>query len=89
MIETAEVFQGSSVRELILIFGLDHRRSLAAEEFAGGEEVDDAFVPHPLQHDRQSDEDAGTTNAAAAVNGDRTVLVEGKGKCEEWGGGNE
>ena len=79
MIETAEVFQGGSVRELILIFCLDHGWSLAAEEFAGGEEIDDAFVPHPLQHDRQSDKDASATNTAATMNSDRTVLVEGRG----------
>ena len=74
VVETSEVFQGSAIGELILVLGLYHGGPLAAQQFAGGEEIDDSFVTHALQHDRKRDEHARPTNTAAAMNCDRTVL---------------
>ena len=45
---------------------LNHGRTLGEEHFDRLEHVDDAFVPHPLQHDAQRHEHARATDPGTA-----------------------
>lgn len=56
--------------------GLNHGWSLRAQYSHCLENIDHPFVLHAFQHDAESDENAGSPNASAAMHGDRAVLAE-------------
>ena len=65
-----------NVENVAIDLSLNHGRSLSAEDTDSLEDVDDAFVLHAFQVDAEGDEDAGATDAGAAVDGDGSLLPE-------------
>jgi hypothetical protein len=55
---------------------LNHSRPLSAQYSNGLENIDDAFVLHPLEDDAEGDEDPGSANTRATMDGDGPVLAE-------------
>lgn len=75
-IKRGDVIESSLVAELVLIAALDHAGSLRSQRPHHLEQVDHLFVLYSLQDDRERNEGACSADAAAAVNGDRTLLAE-------------
>lgn len=51
---------------------LHHSRPLGPERLDCLEKIDHSFVPHPLQHDAEGDEDSGPANAGTVDTHTRT-----------------
>lgn len=56
--------------------GLHHGRPLGTERLHGLEEVDHAFVPHPLQHDAEGDENSSPAYASTVKHTQKHIFIE-------------
>lgn len=67
MIKWTQIFQSRTITELILVFCLDHCRTLCTQNTHSLEDIQHTLILHSFQHDAECDENTGASDPGAAM----------------------